>query len=242
MRESGGELVVEITGIADHERAHAQVLRILSLDVDGAGFPALGERDPVVGALQARFAGLRPGGFLSPFEAGVWFLLGQRIRMSQTAALKARLRDELVAAVDVCGERLIAFPGPRTLAGLGDVAGLPEVKRERLRALAQAALAGALDGDRLRAQDPAAAIEALQRLPGVGPFTAQGIVLRGAGAPDVLAVAEPRLGRAIALAYGLSAPPAEARIAELAEAWRPYRSWVTVLLRVNLDRGAGAAA
>src|SRR5580704_15597610 len=44
--------------------------RILSLDVDGSGFPAVGERDPVVGEAQRRYPGLRPVGFWSPYEAG----------------------------------------------------------------------------------------------------------------------------------------------------------------------------
>ena len=34
-----------------------QVERILSLDVDGSGFPAVGERDPVVGEVQRRYPG-----------------------------------------------------------------------------------------------------------------------------------------------------------------------------------------
>ena len=42
--------------------------------------------------------------------------------------------------------------------------------------------------------------------PASGPFTAQGIVVRGAGEPDHLATAEPRMARAAALAYGLDAP------------------------------------
>ena len=80
-----------------------------------------------------------------------------------------------------------------------------------------------------------AAVEELQRLPGVGPFTAQGIVVRGAGEPDYLATAEPRLARAAALAYGLDAPLAPEELARRGEAWRPYRSWVSVLLRLGVE-------
>ena len=50
-------------------RRSDQVTRILSLDVDGTGFPEVGRRDPVVGGLQARWPGLRPVGFYSPYEA-----------------------------------------------------------------------------------------------------------------------------------------------------------------------------
>jgi len=62
----------------------------------------------------------------------------------------------------------------------------------------------------------------LRRLPGIGPFSATLVVLRGAGAPDGLPLSEPHLARAIALAYKLAKPPDEETIAELAEAWRPH--------------------
>ena len=80
-----------------------------------------------------------------------------------------------------------------------------------------------------------AAVEEVQRLPGVGPFTAQGIVVRGAGEPDFLATAEPRIARAAAQAYGLDAPLSADELARRGEAWRPYRSWVGLLLRVSLE-------
>ena len=102
----------------------------------------------------------------------------------------------------ICGEERVAFPAPGVVAELEGLAGLPERKLATLRALAQAALQGTLHGEHLRALGGDAAVEELQRLPGVGPFTAQGIVVRGAGEPDYLATAEPRMARAAALAYG----------------------------------------
>jgi DNA-3-methyladenine glycosylase II len=235
VRTRAGALVVEVSGAAPAEPAARQVERILSLDVDGTGFPAVGERDPAIGRLQARYPGLRPVSFPSPFEAGAWFVLSQRIRADQAIALKARLSDELGERVAICGEERVAFPAPGVIADLEGIAGMPERKLATLRALAQAAVDGALDGAHLRALGGDAAVEQLQRLPGVGPFTAQGIVVRGAGEPDHLATAEPRLARAAALAYRLDAPLPADELMRRAEAWRPYRSWVGVLLRLGLE-------
>lgn len=67
-----------------------QVERILSLDVDGAGFPALGDRDRVVGDLQRRYPGLRPVQFHTPYEAAVWAIIGHSTQMTQAATIKAR--------------------------------------------------------------------------------------------------------------------------------------------------------
>ena len=64
----------------------------------------------------------------------------------------------------------------------------------------------------------------------VGPFSAGLILVRGANHPDVFPAAEPRLHRAMRAAY--DRPDAsEAELARIAEAWRPYRSWVSVLFR-----------
>jgi DNA-3-methyladenine glycosylase II len=205
--------------------AEDQVRRILGLDVDGSGFAAVGERDPVVGALQKRWPGFRPIGFPSPFEAGMWFLISQRTQFRHALAVKERLAQALGEEVD----GLHAFPAPHVIAELEPVPGVSAVKIERGRALARAALDGVLDGARLRSLGPEAAIEELLELPGVGPFTAQGIVVRGANEPDWLPSAEPRLGRAVEGAYG---PGAD--LAALSEAWRPYRSWVAVMLRRTL--------
>jgi DNA-3-methyladenine glycosylase II len=244
VRCDGDALVLETFGAADPRATRVQVERMLSLDVDASGFDAVGARDPVVGGLRARYDGLRPVGFPSPFEAGVFFLLSHRVRMGQAAAVKARLRDELGERVDVHGDERAAFPAPARIAALESFAGVPEAKLERLRALARAALEGRLDGARLRAMAPEEATAELRELPGVGPFTADGIVVRGAGAPDHVPLAEPRLARAVALAYDLEAPAGPDQLGALAEGWRPFRSWVAVMLRVQLEdeRRGGRAA
>ena len=174
VRSRDGALVVEVSGAAEPGAAARQVERILSLDVDGSGFPAVGERDPAIGRLQARYPGLRPVSFPSPFEAGAWFVISQRIRAAQGVALKARISEELGERVAICGEERVAFPAPGVVAELEGLAGLPERKLATLRALAQAAVQGALDGERLRALGGEAAVEELQRLPGVGPVHGAG--------------------------------------------------------------------
>ena len=65
-----------------------QVERILSLDIDGRGFPDIARHDPVVAQLQSRYPGLRPVCFWSPYEAAAWSVIGQRIRIVQAAAIK----------------------------------------------------------------------------------------------------------------------------------------------------------
>ncbi|GAB2734242.1 DNA-3-methyladenine glycosylase family protein [Kitasatospora kifunensis] len=215
--------------------ARAQIARILSLDTDATDFPALADVDPVVAGLQAQFPGLRPVLFHSPYEAAAWTIIGNRIRKTQAAHIKARLAQEHGQTVDVAHRRLLAFPAPAALRRIGDIPGLTDIKVERLHALADAALDGRLDATHLLAQPAEFALTDLKELPGIGPFSAELILIRGAGHPDVFPRAEPRVHRAMAAAYGLDSTAAAdtTRLAAIADAWRPYRSWVALLLRAH---------
>src|SRR5215218_1978534 len=165
LRQPDGVVVGEVFGEADSEAARDQVERMLSLDVDGSGFPEVGRRDPVVEGLQERWPGLRPVGFFSPYETAAWALIGHRIRIVQAARVKQRMAAELGQAVDVHGDVRHAFPAPARLAALDGFPGLFARKVENLRSLGEAAAVGRLDGDRLRALPREEALAELKRLP-----------------------------------------------------------------------------
>ena len=155
------------------------------------------------------------------------------MRMRQAAQIKARLTREAGTPVALHGEQLFAFPSPHQILAADDLPGLPERKAANLRAVAAAAVRGDLDPGRLRALPTDAALAELKALPGIGDFFAQLILVRGVGSPDFLPTSEPRFLRATGLAYGIETPTAET-VAEIAESWRPFRSWVAFLLRVAL--------
>jgi len=217
VRQDEGTAVLELSGAGDLDAAAAQVVRFLSLDVDARAWPEVGRRDPVIGHAQRALPGLRPCGFHSPYEAAAWAVLSQRVRIVQAA----RLREDLVARHGEDG----AFPAPAVLRALH--LDLPGRKGEYLRAVAEAALDGVLDGARLRALDAADAVSAVQQVRGLGPFAAELVVLRGANAPDGLPGHERRLDAEVLEQYGPGA-----RLTEVAEQWRPYRTWAAVHLRV----------
>ena len=239
VREEGGVVLGDVYGVADVEVARKQVARILSLDVDGSGFPRVGERDPVVRRLQERYRGLRPVCFYSPYEAAAWAIIGNRVRIVQAARVKASMARELGSVVEVRGERVNAFPGPSRLARLEGFPGLFGRKVEYLRHLGEATVEGRLDAGYLRSLPVEEALKELKKLPGIGPFSAELILLRGAGEPDYLPVEEPRLGRAVALAYGADEPPTAEKLAEISEGWCPYRTWVALHLRAALEEQTG---
>lgn len=235
--EPGGAVTGAIHGDADPAVVTRQVARILSLDVDAEPWEDLGDRDEVLGALQERFAGLRPVLFASPYEAACWAVISARWGRLQAQ----RVRDAIAAAhghtFKLAGEVRSAWPAPgRLLTALDEerVIGLPGEKLRRLHGVAAAAAAGELDAERLRALGPEVAEEAVGALRGFGPFYRSLVVVRAVGFTDALAADEPRSRRAAAQRYGLEALEAEG-FAALAERWRPFRTWATVLLRVAAE-------
>lgn len=214
--QDGDTAEVSLTGDGDLEAAAAQVCRFLSLDVDARRWPEVGQRDQVIAEAQERLPGLRPCGFHSPYEAAAWSVLSQRLRIAQAALL----RDAIVREHGDGG----AFPAPSRLRGLE--LDLPGRKAEYLLAVAEAALDGLLDGVAIRASDPAAAVQKLLQIKGIGPFAAELIVLRGATVQDALPSKERRLEAEISERYG-----ATRTLAEVSEAWRPFRTWAAVHLR-----------
>ncbi|MEW9552146.1 DNA-3-methyladenine glycosylase [Nonomuraea sp. NPDC050783] len=209
-----------------------EVARIFSLDVDGAGFAKTAGADPVLDDLRRRRPGLRPVCFWSPWEAACWAVIVQRSSMLIAARIKQRIAERYGTRLTVDGQPCLVFPPPVSLLEAGGL-GLPAQKEEWVRGLARAALDGVLTTEHLRSLAPEEALAELRALPGVGPFSAGLILIRGAGAPDAFPGDEPRLFAILREAYGLpeDTPPAAYR--GLAEAWRPYRSWASFLFRAT---------
>jgi DNA-3-methyladenine glycosylase II len=233
-----GDLIAEISGDepGDIAAVDRQVRRILSVDRPAEGWVAAGQRDPVLGGLQAAHPGLRPVLFHSPYEAAAWAMLSQRRHRSQAAALRRRLSAEAGQAFELAGETEYAFPLPERLLDLKEFPGLEQQRIDRLHGVARAALAGELDPGRLAAMEADEAIAELQRIPGLGPVYAGLVELRSTGVSDALTAAEPRLPSYLQHYYGLPEVPDAETIRRLAEPWRPFRTWAGVLIRVAGDR------
>lgn len=214
-------------GPAPTDELRAQLERILSLDTDGAGFAAVAARDPVVARLRAEHPGIRPVLFPTPYEAAARAIIGHQLPVRQAAAITVRIAEAHGVPVDLAGCALRGFPAPDQPA----VRGLAARKVEQLRGLGHAAAGDWLSSARLRALPRAEALAELQQLPGIGPFSAELVMMRGVGEPDAFPLLEKRLHRAMAAAYHLGEEPDLPTLERVAEQWRPYRNWAGLLLR-----------
>ena len=228
LTQANARLIIDAEGTADQQRLTTQLTRMLGLDVDGAAWARLGKSDPVLGAIKQHYPGFFTAGFPSPYEAAISGVLSQRSSIAQAATTRRKLSEQhgtLVGGLHV-------VPSPVQLLAVKSFPGIPERKLEVLHGLARAALDGTIDATRLRALPMEQALEELQQLHGVGPWTAAHMLLRGASLQDALPLNEPRVLRAFSLAYDRP----ESDFAYVARAWRPFRMWACILLMRNLGR------
>jgi len=235
-QDAGGMLHCSVFGDADPVGVVDQVRRVLSLDQPGSAWAEVGGRDPVIGRLQLELPGLRPVLFHSPYEAAAWSILSQRRHRTQATAVRRRLSAAHGRVFALPGGDLDAFPTPGDLLRVDSFPSLEPQRIDRLHAVARAALAGQLDPAGLLAMTPDEAMTSLQRLPGIGPTYAGLILLRSTGATDILTLGEPRIPSYVRHFYGLDHAATPGEISSLAEAWRPFRTWAGVLIRVAGDR------
>ena len=242
LRQSGDHLELVVQGDGDLDAITAQVARVVSADADGAAWDAICVSDPVLAPVHAVARGFRPSNFYSPYEAAVWSVISARRARPQGIALRRRIAEAHGRVFTLAGRAEAAIPTPSRLLTITDFPGLPADRIPRLHAIANAALDGQLDVDRLRAMEPEAAMLDLQQLPGIGPFYSALIVIRALGLTDVLSTQEDHTRDAVRQWYGLDHVPDDVELAAIAEAWRPFRTWAAVTLRALSSRAPSSRA
>ncbi len=241
-RQAGDQVELAIQTVGDPldagetEAVRRQVARVISLDHDGEAFHQLCLRDPVLSTVHAAAPGFRPANFYSPYEAAVWSIISARRARPQGITLRTRMAETYGAVFELAGEATAAVPTPSQLLAIESMPGLPADRLPRLHAVAQAAQAGTLSAERLRAMPPAEAKLDLQQLPGIGPFYSALIVVRALGHADVLSTEESHSREAVQRLYGVDHDLNDVELAEIAEGWRPFRTWVAVMLRALSGR------
>ena len=216
----------------DLSTAIARCRRLLDLDADPEAVVDALSADTDLSALVAKAPGQRIPRTVDEQELALRVVLGQQVSL-KAARTHAR---RIVAAygqpvADVNGGLTHVFPAVEHLAEI-DPAHLAFPK-SRQRSLIT--LIGAMaDGDVVldAGCDWNRAREQLLALPGIGPWTAEVIAMRGLGDPDAFPVSD--LGvRLAAKQLGLPADPRP--LTEHSARWRPWRSYATQHLWTALD-------
>ena len=190
--------------------------------------------DPVLGGLIARIGevdlvpGHRRG--LDDYTALVRSIAGQQLSVKAAQAIYNRLLEFFGGHPPSPREILDADPDMMRVA-----AGLSRAKTTFLRSLAEHVLDGSLDLQELRDLPDDEAIARLVAVKGIGEWSSHMFLMFQLGRPDVLAVGDLGIRRAVERAYKLPDLPAAAELERLAEPWRPYRTTACRYLWESLD-------
>ncbi len=248
-----GTGTVELVPEDDHVRARLRLddlrdltpavqrcRRLLDLDADPVAVAGHLGSDSLMGPLSRRVPGLRVPGTVDPHELALRAIVGQQVSVASARAVLGRLVAEhgtSLPSPHLLGHHAVG-PGDRAAAlthRFPDMAHLAAVDPDRLplprrRARTLVTMAEALAGGELELDVGTDAEEVrwtLRTLPGIGPWTADYIAVRGLGHPDVMLSGD--LGVRHALA-GLGLAHTPGAVDELARSWRPWRSYATLHL------------
>jgi AraC family transcriptional regulator, regulatory protein of adaptative response / DNA-3-methyladenine glycosylase II len=211
-----------LSDLRDLTAAITRCRRLLDLDADPVAVDAHLGDDEVLAPLVAGAPGRRVPRSVDADELAVRAVLGQQVSTAGARTLAARLVTAHGAAVDDAeGGLTHLFPGPGAIAEADPASlAMPSGRRRALHGLTSALASGALDLG--SGGDWAAARATLLALPGIGPWTAETIAMRGLGDPDAFLASD--LGvRSAARVLGLAETPAA--LVRHAEAWRPWRAY-----------------
>lgn len=154
-----------------------------------------------------------------PFDWLLRAIVGQQLSGRAAAAILGRLHA--AAGLEIATPDAILTLSPDALR----TAGLSRAKIVYVRELATAALDGTLPAlAQLRRMDDEAVVERLTRLPGVGRWTVEMLLIFGLGRPDVLPLGDVGLRRGFARVFGERAAGSPSGLARRGERWRPWRS------------------
>jgi AraC family transcriptional regulator, regulatory protein of adaptative response / DNA-3-methyladenine glycosylase II len=223
-------LRLELRGVPAWRLQHVvrRVRRMFDLDAEPASISAALSADPRLHKLVAQRPGLRiPGGW-DGFEVAVRAIIGQQVSVAAARTVTSRVAQR-------CGQALEEPFGPGlthvfptaealTVIEAGEI-GLTRARAATLRAAANAVVNGRVDFSAERTLDEFTG--RWMEVPGIGPWTAQYIALRGLGHPDAFPAEDLVLRRAAA--DGLQPLTARA-LREKSLAWRPWRAYATLHL------------
>jgi AraC family transcriptional regulator of adaptative response / DNA-3-methyladenine glycosylase II len=240
-----GSGVITVTPAADHvvgafrlddlrdlNAAVARTRRLFDLDADPKSVDAALGVDPVLRPLVRRRPGLRVPGHPDGTELVTRAVVGQQVSVAGARTVAAQLCARFGKPLDApTGSITHLFPDAATLAAIDRTEfPMPRARGAALHTVTAAIADGDLvidpgaDRDELRAR--------LVALPGIGPWTAEYVLMRAVGDPDAFLPTDLGVRRAFE-AKGLDARPRA--VLARAEAWRPWRAYANAHLWASLS-------
>ncbi|MFE3291631.1 DNA-3-methyladenine glycosylase 2 family protein [Rhodococcus sp. NPDC059234] len=208
-----------LADMRDLAPAVARLRHLLDLDADPEAVDGALSTDPALAPAVAAAPGLRVPGNVDPAELLLRTMIGQQISLAAASTQTARLVAALGDPVDD-PHLTHVFPSPAAVAGRGgEVLTGPAARVDAVVGVAEALAEGTLT---LHAGRTAADLRAdLLSYKGIGPWTADYVVMRTLADPDVL------LGTDLVVRQGARALGVDL---DAGTRWTPWRSYASMHL------------
>ena len=179
---SGNPAAAEFQGIEQTLR------KVLGLDVDPEPFHRLAITEPALRPTAFALRGMRPPRFAGLFETLANVVPFQQLSLEAGVAIVGNLVERFGKPLQYDGRLYHAFPTARAIAEAHPTAlrrcGLSIRKAEALRHLARLIHSGELNEACVERLSTKEALQSLLELPGIGPWSAALVLLRGFGRLD----------------------------------------------------------
>ncbi|MEW9700951.1 DNA-3-methyladenine glycosylase 2 [Paenibacillus sp. SI8] len=205
------------------------------LERDLAPFYEMADGDPLLRQVAQDFYGLRLLGIPDLFEAMSWGIIGQQINLTFAYTLKRRLVEAFGTRLDWDGRSYWAFPAPDVIAALSPEAltalQFTGKKAEYLIGVATLMAEGTLSKAKLLALPNLQAMEKeLLSIRGIGPWTANYVLMRCLREASAFPIADVGLHNALKHVMGLTEKPSLSDIRGLAAPWSGWEAYATFYL------------
>ena len=237
------EITVELRGHAltdeDVTLAATQLEWMLGTDQDLRPFYDLARSDNAMAELADEFRGLHLPRTATLFESLVLAVLGQQISASVARAMRLLIIERFGERAEFDGATYFAFPRPDVIASSTPeelrTLKLTQRKSEYIHGLALAALQP--EWAELTGLPDDEFVSRLVQMRGIGRWTAQWALVRGLARPDALPLGDLALRRGMSRLLLDGESVTDAEVEQLAERWRPWRSYATAYLFAAMRSG-----
>jgi DNA-3-methyladenine glycosylase II len=216
------------------DRVVAMVRWMLGLDADVPPSDWLAKRVPLLVPTLARLRGFRPPAFPDLFATCLAVLPYQQLSLDAGTAIMGRLVERFGPTIRYEGEKWHDFPFPKVIAEASESdlvgVGLSRAKALALQRLAGHAIAGDLGCSRYEGLSTAEAMAELQKLPGIGPWSAAVLALRGMRRLDAFPGGDTGAAKSLTVLLGAHQKLAPADAVEFANRLGDQRGYLYYLL------------
>lgn len=211
---------------------------LLGVDDDLGPFYQMAEGDPHLPPVVNGMHGLHITHTPTAYEALVLAILGQQISTHVARMLRNLITETYGESLEVDGELYRAFPSPGALAEAG-VEGLRRIKFSQRKAeyitdISRQVASGELDLEAMRHHPANDVVTELTKIRGIGPWTANWLLIRALGYSDGFPHGDLAMERMMGMLVNggaESSPPMSSKEASaFSERWSPYRSYVTTYI------------